>query len=86
MIWIVLKGFGAGGVILVGGSPVAAFVAFPVATLPLVFVVLVAVRIDMARQSEAVFLANLGWPFRRIAVSLTVLIVVLDGAVALLAS
>lgn len=85
ILWIVLKSLGAAGAAAVYSSPVLAFVSFPGGTVWMTSVILLAVWIDMARRNEAVFLANLGWSYRRIAVGTAVLVVVLDAAVAAVA-
>lgn len=85
ILWIVLKGMGAAGAAAVYASPARAFASFPVATFWILPVVLLALWIDLARRNEAVFLANLGWSFRRLAVAAAGLVVALDAVVALLA-
>lgn len=82
MLWAVLRALGTVGLGMAGGSMVMAPAVYLVGTPWVVLVLLAAVWFDTERRGEAVFLANLGYGFRRLALAVTAAVVALDAAVA----
>ena len=66
ILWMFLRGVAAAGSSAMDIPFPASVVGRPIGTLWLIAVILLVVRVEMWRKSELVFLANLGFSFRRV--------------------
>jgi len=83
VVWAGLRTFGSGVAAGSGTSYPEALTGHPITTLWVIGVVVLVVRIELWRQQELVFLANLGYAFPRLAVGVGALCFALDVALRL---
>ncbi len=68
VLWLFLHAASSYGSTAIVGTPFPqSLISSPIGTLFLIAVIILVVRVEMGRRSEIVFLANLGHSFRRIA-------------------
>lgn len=79
LLWALLRAVSGMGAASTGASPLGASPGFPVVSGYIVVVVLVALRLEMWRRSELVFLNNLGHSFSGIAPLIIAECLLLDG-------
>ena len=80
VLWLFLHGASAwGGTEMLEIPFPQSLIPSPIATVFLIAVIVVAVRLEMGRRSETIFLANLGHSFRRIAAAVVAMCLVLEA-------
>jgi hypothetical protein len=79
VLWVVLRSVAVLSAVGLGASLSEAVAGTPLGAFYLLVIILVALRLEMARRSELIFLANLGYSFLNVSIIAIVQCVSLDA-------